>query len=158
MQGKTVPEGSGRQGRLGTPEGLTQAGHRATEAVAEPRRIDKPWGYELIWAETDDYVGKLLFVRAGESLSLQFHEEKDETLFLSSGELRLELGSGVHNMEPVDLRVGQRVRIVPGVLHRMEAVTDCTVFEVSTAHLDDVVRVRDRYGRAEVTPEARKTE
>ena len=72
-----------------------------------PRRVEKPWGYELIWAETDDYVGKLLFVRAGEALSLQFHEEKDETLFLLTGEIVLELGSGVQSLEPVDLREGR---------------------------------------------------
>ncbi|MSR23155.1 MAG: cupin domain-containing protein [Gemmatimonadetes bacterium] len=116
--------------------------------MGAPRRVEKPWGYELIWAHTDDYVGKLLFVRAGHALSLQFHEEKDETLFLQSGELLLDLGSGVHSMEKIELRVGQTVHVPAGLLHRIEAVTDCTLLEASTSHLDDVVRVSDRYGRA----------
>ncbi|MEX0856256.1 MAG: cupin [Gemmatimonadota bacterium] len=116
--------------------------------VYEPVRVEKPWGYELIWARTDEYVGKLLFVRAGEALSLQFHEEKDETLFLYSGEIRFEVGAGINSLHLVPLGVGQAIRIVPGTLHRMEAVTDCTIFETSTTQLDDVVRLNDRYGRA----------
>jgi mannose-6-phosphate isomerase len=136
-------------GRLGTPESVAGLGHwEPAGEVSSPRRIEKPWGYELVWAETDEYVGKLLYVRAGESLSLQFHEEKDETLHLLDGEILLELGSGVHSLKEVALRAGQSVRIVPGLLHRMEAVTDCTIIEASTPELDDVVRVRDRYGRA----------
>ena len=143
------PGAAGPEGRLGTPEEVQDSGRWApTSAVAKPRRVEKPWGHELIWAETEDYVGKLLFVKAGEALSLQFHEEKDETLFLLSGEIVLELGSGVHSLEPVRLGEGECVRVFPGVLHRLEAVKDSTLLEASTAHLDDVVRVRDRYGRA----------
>lgn len=111
-------------------------------------RVEKPWGYELVWAHTEYYVGKLLVVRAGEALSLQFHEEKDETLHLVSGELLFEAGPGLDAMEPVVLEAGMSVRIEPGMLHRMEAVTDCRILEASTPELDDVVRVRDRYGRA----------
>ena len=148
MSAKPVPDRVGPEGRLGTPEEVQGSGQwKPTSAVVTPRRVEKPWGYELIWAETDDYVGKLLFVRAGEALSLQFHEEKDETLFLLTGEIVLELGSGVHSLEPVDLREGKSVRVLPGVLHRLEAVEDSTLLEASTAHLDDVVRVRDWYGR-----------
>jgi len=135
-------------GRMGTPE--APAGFGAwdpTSAIRSPRRVEKPWGFELIWAEADEYLGKLLHVRAGESLSLQFHEEKDETLFLFSGELTLELGAGIGSLRRVEFLEGMSVRIPPGILHRMEAVTDCVLFEASTPGLDDVVRVRDRYGR-----------
>jgi len=136
-------------GNLGTPESVLRTGEsHAVPLARDPRRIEKPWGHELVWAHTDEYVGKLLFIRAGEALSLQFHEEKDETLFLMEGEIRLELGAGVQSLQPVELLQGQSIRIPPGVLHRMTAVTDCTLFEASTSELEDVVRVRDRYGRA----------
>lgn len=136
-------------GQLGTPESVVDAARGDTRAVSRaPRRVEKPWGYELIWAHTDDYAGKLLHVRAGEALSLQLHEEKDETLFLLEGEVRLQAGSGINTLGPVAWMVGESFRIVPGTLHRMEAVSDCTILEVSTPELDDVVRVRDRYGRA----------
>jgi mannose-6-phosphate isomerase-like protein (cupin superfamily) len=139
----------GDGGRLGTPEEVVDAA-RAEPAVKNrvPQRVDKPWGYEVIWAHTDDYAGKLLHVRAGEALSLQLHEEKDETLFLFSGEVRLAVGTGINSLEPVFWKEGESIRILPGTLHRMEAVTDCTWLEASTAELDDVVRLRDRYGRA----------
>jgi mannose-6-phosphate isomerase len=135
---------------MGTPEEqlASAADWHPASAVRVPRRIEKPWGHELIWAHTDEYVGKLLWIRSGESLSLQFHEEKDETLFLLDGEVLLELGSGLSSLAPVEWKAGETVRILPGVLHRMEAVTDCTIFEASTSELDDVVRLRDRYGRA----------
>lgn len=114
-----------------------------------PRRVEKPWGYELIWAHTDLYVGKLLVVHAGEALSLQFHEEKDETLHLLEGSLRLEVGWGLDRLEPRTLQVGESIHIAPGLLHRIEALEDCRILEASTPELDDVIRVRDRYGRAE---------
>jgi mannose-6-phosphate isomerase len=140
--GRHVPAEEYDPGEFVTAGGGTAAAH-------DPVRVEKPWGYELIWAHTDLYVGKILFVRAGEALSLQFHEEKDETLHLLEGSLRLETGSGVHAMAPRALGQGQSIRIRPGVLHRMTAVTDCTILEASTPELDDVVRVADRYGRAE---------
>lgn len=114
----------------------------------DPTRVEKPWGHEVIWAHSPLYVGKLLFVRAGEALSLQFHEEKDETLHLLEGELTLDVGPGIHALRRVELEAGRSIRLRPGTLHRMEAVTDCTLLEASTPELDDVVRVRDRYGRA----------
>jgi len=121
----------------------------ATEAVpVEPRRIDKPWGHEIIWAHTDRYVGKILVVNAGEALSLQFHEEKDETLYLLDGELLLEVGPGSGRLVEVPLIAGRSIRLTPGTLHRMVARTDCRILEASTPELDDVVRVQDRYGRA----------
>jgi mannose-6-phosphate isomerase-like protein (cupin superfamily) len=116
--------------------------------VIRPRRVDKPWGYELIWADTDLYVGKILHVNAGEALSVQMHEKKDETLHLLSGQLILRAGSSPDALEPVDFRLGDSFRITPGTVHVIEAVTDVDVLEASTAHLDDVVRFSDRYGRA----------
>jgi len=116
------------------------------------RRVEKPWGYELIWAETEHYVGKILHVQEGEQLSLQYHEVKDETLFLSTGQLELELGDADELVAQV-MNPGDAVHIAPGTVHRMRAISTCDVFEVSTPHLDDVVRVEDRYGR-EGTSEA----
>lgn len=112
-----------------------------------PRRIEKPWGYELLWAETDQYVGKILHVNAGESLSLQYHEVKDETIHLLTGRMRFTVGSSVDALEDVALEAGQSYRVRPGTVHRMEALTDCDILEASTAHLGDVVRLEDRYGR-----------
>jgi mannose-6-phosphate isomerase len=114
----------------------------------EPERVEKPWGHELIWARTESYAGKLLHVRAGEALSLQYHERKDETLHLLSGELRFWTGSSPETLELTSFRQGESWRLRPGTLHRMEAVTDCDILEASTAHLEDIVRVEDRYGRA----------
>ena len=114
----------------------------------ESRRVDKPWGHELIWAHAEDYVGKVLFVKAGESLSLQFHREKDESWYVESGKARLELGDAgdaVLNTEIVGQ--GACFRYRPGTVHRVTAIEDTTILEVSTPHLDDVVRLEDAYGR-----------
>ncbi len=110
------------------------------------RRIEKPWGYELVWAETDRYVGKVLHVKAGERLSRQYHRVKDETLMVESGEMDLEVGA---NGDRRVLRMGPRdtFHVVPGTVHRMIAVTDVDILEVSTPELDDVVRLEDAYGR-----------
>jgi mannose-6-phosphate isomerase len=113
-----------------------------------PERVEKPWGYELIWARTEEYVGKILHVAAGESLSLQYHEVKDETIFLFTGEMRFWAGPSAEELAEVDLGPGEAFRVAPGTVHRMQAVTDCDILEVSTPHLDDVVRIQDRYGRA----------
>jgi mannose-6-phosphate isomerase len=112
-----------------------------------PRRVEKPWGWELIWAEADDYVGKLLFVRAGEALSLQYHEVKDEAWLVREGVARVELGPEGEELETIEIREGDALRYPPGTLHRVTAVEDTLIVEVSTPHLDDVVRVEDRYGR-----------
>ena len=112
-----------------------------------PHRVEKPWGYELIWAQTDQYVGKVLHVNAGESLSLQYHEIKDETIFLFFGEMRFWVGSSLESLEEVRLERGEAFRVLPGTLHRMQAISDCDIMEASTPHLDDVVRIEDRYGR-----------
>jgi mannose-6-phosphate isomerase-like protein (cupin superfamily) len=114
----------------------------------EPRRVDKPWGYELIWARADAYVGKILFVKAGESLSLQFHNEKDESWLVESGRAKLELGSvGETMLKEEVIAPGSAFRFRPGTVHRVTALEDTTILEVSTAQLDDVVRLDDRYGR-----------
>jgi len=110
------------------------------------QRVEKPWGYEIIFAETEFYVGKILHIEKHEQLSLQYHEVKDETVYVATGVLELELQEGeelvAHALGP-----GEARRIVPGTTHRMRALETCDVFEVSTPHLDDVVRLEDRYGR-----------
>jgi mannose-6-phosphate isomerase-like protein (cupin superfamily) len=112
------------------------------------KRVEKPWGYEIIWAHTDRYVGKVLHITAGQALSVQYHERKDETVYLLSGELKywVKLDAD-REIEDVRLTVGDSFRITPGTIHYMEAVTDCDVLEASTPELDDVVRLNDRYGR-----------
>jgi mannose-6-phosphate isomerase-like protein (cupin superfamily) len=114
----------------------------------EPRRVEKPWGYELIWAETEHYVGKVLHVNAGESLSLQFHRVKDESWLVQDGRAKLELGSaGDAMLKEEVIAAGATFRFRPGTVHRVTALEDTTIIEVSTNHLDDVVRLEDSYGR-----------
>ena len=112
-----------------------------------PRRVEKPWGWELVWAETADYVGKLLFVRAGESLSLQYHEAKDESWLVQDGRARLEIGDVGDEVEVLEIGPGDAFRFRPRTVHRVTAIEDTTVVEVSTNHLTDVVRLEDGYGR-----------
>ena len=111
------------------------------------RKVEKPWGWELVWAEAEDYVGKLLFVRAGESLSLQYHEVKDESWLVQEGRARLELGEVGGDLEVFEIAPGDTYRFRPRTVHRVTAVEDTLVIEVSTNHLTDVVRLEDRYGR-----------
>ena len=113
-----------------------------------PTRVEKPWGHELIWAETEEYVGKILHIRGGEALSLQYHEQKDETIHLLSGEMRFEAGASPDELEDIDLKAGESYHVRAGTIHRIIAVTDCDVLEASTPRLSDVVRLEDRYGRA----------
>ena len=110
------------------------------------RRVEKPWGYELIWAHTDRYVGKVLHVNAGHRLSLQYHEKKDETIHLWAGRLQLVYDEG-QGMKERELAPGESYHIRPGTRHRMIALTDCDILEASTPELDDVVRLEDAYGR-----------
>lgn len=114
-----------------------------------PTRVEKPWGYELHWAKTDRYVGKLIHVDAGHALSLQYHNRKDETIFLSSGRMLFEIGQDKDHLETREMKPGDAVHITPTTVHRMTAIEDCDIYEVSTPELDDVVRLEDRYGRAE---------
>jgi quercetin dioxygenase-like cupin family protein len=113
---------------------------------ATPYRVEKPWGYELVWAHTDRYVGKVLHVKKGESLSLQYHRVKDETMHVFSGEVRLQIDEGGELKERV-VSKGESIRIPPNTRHRVEALTDADLLEASTPELDDVVRLEDRYGR-----------
>jgi quercetin dioxygenase-like cupin family protein len=123
-----------------TTEATPKAG---TQAV---RRVEKPWGYELHWAHTDRYVGKILHITAGHALSLQYHDVKDETIYLHSGVLLYELDvDGV--LTKREMRPGDAVHVTPKTVHRMTAIEDCDVLEVSTPEIDDVVRLEDRYGR-----------
>lgn len=119
-------------------------------------RVPKPWGHETIWASTDRYVGKILHIKAGQALSVQYHNVKDETVYLLSGELIYRVwdspvaeGTLPPAAKPVDVKltVGEAYRITPFTVHQIEAVTDCDVLEASTPNLDDVVRLQDRYGR-----------
>jgi mannose-6-phosphate isomerase len=117
--------------------------------VVAPTRVDKPWGYELIWALTDRYCGKLIHVRAGEQLSLQFHRVKDEAWLVYEGKAEVELapaGDALPASEVVG--PGAAFHFAPGTVHRVRALEDTTILEVSTPELDDVVRLEDRYGRA----------
>ena len=112
------------------------------------RRVDKPWGHELIWALTDVYCGKVLHVKAGQALSLQFHREKDESWLVQSGRAKLELGAAGETMLHQEVvGPGAAFRYRPGTVHRVTALEDTTILEVSTPHLDDVVRLEDLYGR-----------
>lgn len=112
------------------------------------RKVDKPWGHELIWAETGSYVGKVLHIQAGKRLSLQYHRKKDESIYLDRGSLLLVLGDKLDGvLREVLLGQGESYHITPGTIHRMVAVADCDVVEVSTPELDDVVRLEDDFGR-----------
>ncbi|HXG52199.1 MAG TPA: cupin domain-containing protein [candidate division Zixibacteria bacterium] len=112
------------------------------------RVVDKPWGYELIWAQTSRYVGKVLHIKRGESLSYQYHRVKDETIRLLNGLMDMDIEVD-GRASRVRLSPGDCLHIVPGMKHRMIAVEECDVLEVSTPELDDVVRLEDRYGRAD---------
>ena len=111
------------------------------------RTVDKPWGNELIWAETDRYVGKLLFIKKGESLSLQYHEKKDETIMVLSGKIAFTHFREGEKPQVTELGPKQPVHVTPYLRHRMTAIEDTHIVEVSTTELDDVVRLEDKYGR-----------
>jgi mannose-6-phosphate isomerase len=114
----------------------------------EVRRVEKPWGHELIWALTETYCGKVLFVRAGHALSLQFHRQKDESWLVQAGRVKLELGrAGEKTLKEEVIGPGAAFHYAPGTVHRVTALVDTTILEVSTPHLDDVVRLEDAYGR-----------
>jgi mannose-6-phosphate isomerase len=121
-------------------------GGNARSSRVEVITVPKPWGHETIWAHTDRYVGKILHIKAGQALSVQYHNKKDETVHLLNGDLiyRVKLSDELQDMR---LTQGQSFRITPGTVHQMEAITDCDILEVSTPELDDVVRLQDRYGR-----------
>jgi mannose-6-phosphate isomerase len=111
------------------------------------KRVEKPWGYELWWAQTDRYVGKLIHVNKGHALSLQYHNRKDETIYVHAGKILFEMQDG-DALTKRELLPGQAVHVTPPTVHRMTALEDSDVFEVSTPETDDVVRLEDRYGRS----------
>lgn len=113
----------------------------------QAQKIEKPWGHELIWAQTQDYVGKVLCVKAGQALSLQYHQIKEETLFIEKGKCLIETGPNEQQLSADEYNEGDVFHIPPGTLHRIIALTELRIFEVSTPHLSDVVRLKDRYGR-----------
>jgi mannose-6-phosphate isomerase-like protein (cupin superfamily) len=113
-----------------------------------PRKIEKPWGYELLFALTDKYAGKLLYVKKGQRLSLQYHEVKDETLYIYEGKAIIEVEDEDGKLVRSEVGGGASFRVPPFTRHRMEAVEDTVFFEVSTPELQDVVRLEDDYGRS----------
>jgi mannose-6-phosphate isomerase len=115
---------------------------------ADTSRVEKPWGYELRWGLTDRYAGKILHVNKGEALSLQYHERKDEFQYVIKGVVDIELGEAEGALTKHRLKAGDTLHITPGTRHRLTALEDTDIFEVSTPELDDVVRLEDRYGRA----------
>ncbi len=114
--------------------------------IHRANKVEKPWGYELIWAQTERYVGKILHIHKGESLSYQYHRVKDETIYLLRGLMEVEIGDE-REREKLQLEHGACLHITPGTRHRMMALEDCDVLEASTPELDDLVRLEDRYGR-----------
>ena len=116
--------------------------------MSDVTRVDKPWGYELHWAKTDRYVGKLIHINKGHALSLQYHNQKDETIFLWSGKMLFEIDVN-GTLTKREMLPGESVHVTPPTIHRMTAIEDCDVFEVSTPELHDVVRLEDRYGRTD---------
>jgi len=135
--------GSGKSAESREP-----AGHTTGDATGQAtRRVDKPWGHELIWMVTERYVGKLIAISAGRRLSLQYHNEKDESIYILSGRLRLHLEDDAGAMTVREMTTGESARVPVGRRHRFEAVDDVELIEVSTPELDDVVRVEDDFGR-----------
>lgn len=127
---------------------LRDAGRGAAgEAPETARRVEKPWGHELIWAHTDRYVGKVLVIETGKRLSLQYHQQKDESLLVIRGRLRLHLEDEAGVVRTHDLGPGDHRRIPVGRKHRFEALERVELVEVSTPELDDVVRISDDFGR-----------
>jgi mannose-6-phosphate isomerase len=119
-----------------------------THMIDRGQIVEKPWGHEIIWAHTERYVGKILHINKGESLSYQYHVVKDETIRLLSGALEMDIETSGERRK-LRLSPGECLHIVPRMKHRMIAIEDCDVLEVSTPELDDVVRLEDRYGRAD---------
>lgn len=117
------------------------------DGATAARRVPKPWGHELIWAHTDRYVGKVLVIETGKRLSLQRHEVKDESIFVVSGRLLLQLEGDDGVVRAEELGPGDHRRVATGRIHRYEAIERCELMEVSTPELEDVIRLEDDYGR-----------
>ena len=132
----------------------TDSDREETSLSDEVTKVEKPWGHELLWAITDRYVGKIIHVKAGHALSLQFHERKDETILVWSGKIAFDLKQG-DRMVQKEMIHGDRVHVPAGTVHRITAIDDSDVIEVSTPELDDVVRLEDNYGRADPLPRSK---
>jgi len=130
---------------------VTEAVHTDPVQQAGAARVDKPWGFELRWAITDRYLGKLIHVGAGHQLSLQYHVQKDESIFVTSGLLDLVLEDDQGELRTHRLEPGMSARVRAGRRHRFVAVEDTDLFEVSSPEIDDVVRLEDAYGREGTT-------
>jgi mannose-6-phosphate isomerase len=126
---------------------VSEAGGETALTGAPARRVEKPWGYEHIWAENDRYAGKLIAIETGQRLSLQYHERKLESLYVLSGLLRLHIEDKNGEMQHVDLGPGDHAHVPVRRRHRFEALERVELIEVSTADLDDVVRLEDDFGR-----------
>lgn len=113
------------------------------------KRVEKPWGHEEIWAHTDKYVGKILCIKKGHKLSYQYHNIKEETIRVLDGEMHFEVEKNGSGRKTLNFKPGDVYHISSGTKHRMTAITDCRILEVSTPHMDDIVRLEDAYGRAE---------
>ena len=136
----------------GSRTSATRRAVRPKSGRATVTHVPKPWGHETIWAHTERYVGKILHINAGHELSVQYHNRKDETIYLLWGEIIYRVQrEGDDILDDVQLNVGESFRITPGTIHQMIAVTDCDVLEVSTPEVDDIVRLSDKYGREGTT-------
>jgi len=113
-----------------------------------PSRTDKPWGYEILWAHTEKYVGKILHVEAGHVLSLQYHEHKHESIYVLSGRMVFRYQAPDGTLQERDMQSGEAQQVPTGLVHQFEAIETCDILEASTDHLNDVIRLKDRYGRA----------
>ncbi|HET6309638.1 MAG TPA: cupin domain-containing protein [Candidatus Nitrosotalea sp.] len=122
--------------------------HKPEFGRVDASKVDKPWGYELRWGITDRYAGKVLHINKGEALSLQYHDRKDEYQYVVKGAVDIELGGPDGALKKHRMQAGDTLHITPGTRHRLTAVEDTDIFEVSTPEIDDVVRLEDRYGRA----------
>ena len=140
------------QKRASPPRATRGAAPSSGSGRVDVTRVPKPWGHETIWARSERYVGKILHINAGHELSVQYHNRKDETVYLLSGEIVYRVQQeGRDALDDVQLKIGESFRITPGTIHQMIALTDCDVLEVSTPEVDDVVRLSDRYGREGTT-------
>jgi mannose-6-phosphate isomerase len=143
---KTAKKGAGS--RTASKRGAA----RPKSGRVKVMHVPKPWGHETIWAQTERYVGKILHINAGHELSVQYHNRKDETIYLLWGEILYRVQrEGDDILDDVQLQLGESFRITPGTIHQMIAVTDCDVLEVSTPEVDDIVRLSDKYGREGTT-------
>jgi mannose-6-phosphate isomerase len=142
----------GTSKRVASTKRTARKGTTPASGRVDVTRVAKPWGHETIWARSERYVGKILHINAGHELSVQYHNMKDETVYLLSGEIVYRVQhDGEDTLDDVQLGIGESFRITPGTIHQMVALTDCDVLEVSTPEVDDIVRLSDKYGREGTT-------